>query len=109
MKFKAHFEVSNNLDDTKYSSGMIGGNYPHKFYPTPLWNTRLEVIEFEMEDVKEIFDKEKHIHNKLFKLLFITNDLDRIIFMPSKFKHWIDCGMAQEYLINVFKGDLESK
>lgn len=101
MKLKVFFETSDNLENEKYRQRRIGGDYPTEFYPSPIWNTELLVLIFNFKEIKEIFNKEKHIHNKLYRLMFITDIKDRIIFMPSKFKHWMDCATAQEYLINL--------
>lgn len=107
MKLKAHFEIAKNLDEKKFQKERVGGNYPHRFYPTPLWNTEHYVVEFELIQIKEVFEREKYIHNKLYKLLFITNEENRIVFMPTKFKHWMDCSMAQEELIRLAHGVAE--
>ena len=53
MKVKVYFEKCDNTNEEKFRRVELGGDYPSKFYPCPLWNSNLIVEEIKRSRLTE--------------------------------------------------------
>ena len=109
MKLKAIFQYRSQNNDGYYAEDNPEADYPREVYFPPTWSTHLVFKEFESSDIQKIFDEEDGDEDYSNTLAFITDENDKVIFNPCKYKTRQDYDYAVKHLLAIYGNIVEEE